>query len=452
MNATASAGKKVAVIGAGLAGVSAAIRLLQHGHQVCVFEAAPQAGGRARGVAHDTTLLDNGQHLCIGAYRATLTLLQDAHIHPAQVFKRLPLQLHMHHGAQRMSLVSPTWLPAPLHLLWGLLTAHGLDWRSKWRAICWMQQLKQQAFTLPTDLTVSTLLAQGKQTPMAISTLWEPLCLAALNTPISLASAQVFLNVLRDSFQHRRQDSDFLIVSADLSSALIQPLLQHMQALGGEVRLRSAVTALQAAESGGMMTGCLVSTATSSEIFDDVLVAVGPHQLKTIAEKAASALHIPAFDYQPITTVYLQYSAETRLPYPLMGLYHGLAQWVFDRGQCCGQPGLLAVVISAHPPLSADKSGLVAQCIAEINQALATYHGALNAAPQWTQVITEKRATFSCTPDLPRPGTRTSNPHIFLAGDYIAGPYPATIEGAVTSGYDAAQAVINQLKTTLAKP
>jgi len=447
MNATASAGKKVAVIGAGLAGVSAAIRLLQHGHQVCVFEAAPQAGGRARGVAHDTTILDNGQHLCIGAYRATLTLLQDAHIHPAQVFKRLPLQLHMHHGAQRMSLVTPTWLPAPLHLLWGLLTAHGLDWRSKWRAICWMQQLKQQAFTLPTDLTVASLLAQGKQTPMAISTLWEPLCLAALNTPISLASAQVFLNVLRDSFQHRRQDSDFLIVKADLSSALIHPLLQHIQALGAEIRLHSTVTALQASDAG-----CVISTATNNDTFEDVIVAVGPHQLKTIAESADSALHIPAFDYQPITTVYLQYSAETRLPYPVMGLYHGLAQWVFDRGQCCGQAGLLAVVISAHPPLSADKPSLVAQCIAEINQALATYHGTLNTAPQWTQVITEKRATFSCTPDLLRPGTRTSNPHIFLAGDYIAGPYPATIEGAVTSGYAAAQAVINQLHTTLAKP
>ncbi|WP_051412941.1 hydroxysqualene dehydroxylase HpnE [Methylophilus sp. 5] len=430
-------GKKVAVIGAGLAGIAAALKLLQHGHQVCLFEAAPQAGGRARGVIHaNTTMLDNGQHLCIGAYRTTLALLQQANIEAEQVFMRLPLSLHMHHGAQRMSLVTPTWLPAPLHLLWGLLTAHGLDWRSKWRAICWMQQLKHQAFTLPADITVATLLAKGKQTPMAIRTLWEPLCLAALNTPITFASAQVFLNVLRDSFQHRRHDSDFLIVKADLSSALIHPLLQHIQTLGAEVRLHSTVTALQASDAA-----CVISTATSNDTFEDVIVAVGPHQLKTIAGE----LSIPAFDYQPITTVYLQYSAETRLPHPIMGLCHGLAQWVFDRGRCCGQAGLLAVVISAHPPLNSDKAVLVTQCIAEINQALAAYHITLNTAPQWTQVITEKRATFSCTPDVLRPGTRTSNPHVFLAGDYIAGPYPATIEGTITSGYAAAQAIIDRL-------
>jgi len=434
MNATASVGKKVAIIGAGLAGVSAALRLLQHGHQVCLFEAAPQAGGRARGIPHHTTMLDNGQHLCIGAYRATLTLLKEAQIEPEQVFMRLPLALHMHHGAQRMSLVTSSWLPAPLHLLWGLLTAQGLDWHSKWRAICWMQQLKQRAFTLPHDCTVATLLSEGQQTPFAIRTLWEPLCLAALNTPINLASAQIFLNVLRDSFQHRRQDSDFLVVKTDLSSALIQPLLQRVQALGGEVRLRCPATAIKTAEAG-----CEVSTATGVEIFDDVIIAAGPHQLKTMTGTAP----IPAFDYQPITTVYLQYSAETRLPHPIMGLCHGLAQWVFDRGQCCDQAGLLAVVISAHPPLIADKTALVTQCIAEINLALSTYHSSLDAQPLWSQIITEKRATFSCTPSLQRPATHTANPHLLLAGDYIAGPYPATIEGAVTSGFAAAQAIID---------
>lgn len=434
MNATASVGKKVAVIGAGLAGISAALRLLQHGHQVCLFEAAPQAGGRARGVPHHTTLLDNGQHLCIGAYRATLTLLQEAQIEAAQVFMRLPLALHMHHGAQRMSLVTPAWLPAPLHLLWGLLTAQGLDWPSKWRAICWMQQLKQQAFTLAQDIPVAELLKQGKQTPFAIRTLWEPLCLAALNTPINLASAQIFLNVLRDSFQHRRQDSDFLVVKADLSSALIQPLLRRIQALGGEVRLRCPVTAIKTTDAG-----CEISTATNVAIFDDVIIAAGPHQLKTMTGVAA----IPTFDYQPITTVYLQYSAETRLPHPIMGLCHGLAQWVFDRGQCCDQAGLLAVVISAHPSLIADKTALVAQCIAEINLALSTYHCSLPAQPLWSQIITEKRATFSCAPSLQRPATHTVDPHLYLAGDYIAGPYPATIEGAVSSGFAAAQAIID---------
>ncbi|MGP1718533.1 MAG: hydroxysqualene dehydroxylase HpnE [Methylophilus sp.] len=424
--------RNVAIVGAGLAGLSAAHTLLRQGQQVTLFEAAPQAGGRARGVPHAETMLDNGQHICLGAYRATLTLLREAGMDPAQVFTRLPLALHMHHGTDRMSLVTPTCLPAPLHLLWALLTARGLTLNSKWRTIRWMLRLKQSVYTLTQDTTVASLLTQGQQTEMATRMLWEPLCLAALNTPIESASAQVFLNVLRDSFQQQRSDSDFLILKSDLSSSLITPLLEKIIALGGKVLMRTPVLAARHESAQ-----CVLEIAHGLHHFDDIILAVGPHQLKTIA----SDIDIPAFDYQPITTVYLQYPPTTTLPLPMMGLCHGLAQWIFDRGICCDQPGLLAVVISAHGLLPSDKDSLVQQCIAELNQALAGYSMQL-AHPLWTQIITEKRATFSCTPDLARPHTITAQPHIHLAGDYVAGRYPATIEGAVMSGIAAAEAVL----------
>jgi hydroxysqualene dehydroxylase len=427
--------RNVAVVGAGLAGLAAAHTLLSSGHQVSLFEAAPQAGGRARGVPHAETMLDNGQHLCIGAYQATLALVAQAGLEPAQIFTRLPLALHMHHGAQRMSLVTPTWLPAPLHLLWGLLTAHGLSFNSKWQAIRWMLCLKRCAFTLLQDTTVASLLQQGQQTEAAIKTLWEPLCLAALNTPIKIASAQVFLNVLRDSFQQKRADSDFLILKSDLSSSLIEPLLGKITASGGKLSLRTPVISVKSGNSN-----CVLETSESAQSFDAVVLAVGPHQLKTVAAE----ITVPIFDYQPITTLYLQYSAHFRLPYPVMGLYGGVAQWVFDRGQCCDQAGLLAVVISAHGPLTGDKTALIQQCLSELNQALSSHDSQLEAAPLWTQVITEKRATFSCTPDLPRPQNNTSQSHIYLAGDYTAGPYPATIEGAVRSGVAAASLIMAQ--------
>lgn len=423
--------RRVAVIGAGLAGLTAAFRLNQQGYQVCVFEAAPQAGGRARGVSHTATTLDNGQHLCLGAYHATLSLLNEAGLDPAQVFRRLPLALHMYLGSQRVSLVTPRWLPAPLHLLWGLITARGLDWRSKWRAIHWMYQLQKNGFSLAQDIPVSSLLTQARQTPLAIKTLWEPLCLAALNTPLTRASAQVFLNVLRDSFQHRRQDSDFLVATSDLTHALIQPLLTQLQARGVQVRLRTPVTAIQP-----FAQGCKV-THTQQEVFDAVMIAVGPHQLKTIA----GAPRLPQWDYQPITTIYLQFSEELRLPHPIMGLCDGWAQWLFDRGQCCDQAGLLGVVISAHAPFDIDKPTLVSQCLDEIKHALASEGMNLQEQPLWTQVITEKRATFSCHPAIKRPSHQTAAERVFLAGDYVASPYPATIESAIRSGNAAAQAV-----------
>ncbi|KQT43508.1 MULTISPECIES: hydroxysqualene dehydroxylase HpnE [unclassified Methylophilus] len=425
--------RNIAVVGAGLAGLAAAYTLLRSGNKVSVFEAAPQAGGRARGVPHAEAMLDNGQHLCIGAYQATLALLAEAGLDTERLFTRLPLALHMHHRADRMSLVTSTWLPAPLHLLWGLLTARGLTVNSKWRAVRWMLWLKQSAFTLAQDTTVEHLLQQGHQTETAIKALWEPLCLAALNTPIQIASAQVFLNVLRDSFQQKRSDSDFLILKSDLSSSLIEPLLGKITISGGKVSLRTPVISVKNEHSH-----CVLETSEGTQLFDDVILAVGPHQLKTVASDIA----VPTFEYQPITTVYLQYSTYFRLPYPVMGLYGGLAQWVFDRGQCCDQAGLLAVVISAHGPLNGVKAALIQQCINELNQALSSHDIKLETAPLWTQVITEKRATFSCTPDLHRPQHKTSRPHIYLAGDYTAGPYPATIEGAVRSGVSAANLIL----------
>jgi hydroxysqualene dehydroxylase len=427
--------RNVAIVGAGLAGLAAAHTLLCSGHQVTMFEAAPQAGGRARGVPHAETMLDNGQHLCIGAYQATLALLRQAGLNHEHLFTRLPLALHMHHGAQCMLLVVFVCLLVPLYLLWGLLTAHGLSFNSKWQAIRWMLSLKRCAFTLVQDTTVESLLQQGQQTETAIKTLWEPLCLAALNTPIQIASAQVFLNVLRDSFQQQRADSDFLILKLDLSSSLIEPLLEKVTILGGKVSLRTPVISVKSGNAN-----CVLETSDSTQSFDDVILAVGPHQLKTVTTEITA----PVFDYQPITTVYLQYSAHFRLPYSVMGLYGGMAQWVFDRGQCCQQAGLLAVVISAHGPFTGDKTALIQQCLSELNQALASHDIQLEAAPLWTQVITEKRATFSCTPDLPRPQNNTSQPHIYLAGDYTAGPYPATIEGAVRSGVAAASLILTK--------
>ncbi|MDP8567735.1 hydroxysqualene dehydroxylase HpnE [Methylophilus aquaticus] len=432
MHAQTHSPRSVAVVGAGLAGLSAALHLIKHGHHVTLYEAAPQAGGRARGVSMTHAMLDNGQHLCLGAYQATLQLLAQAGLTEQGVFLRLPLALYMHDGAQRMSLVTSRYLPAPLHLVWGLCTAQGLSGKSKWRALSWMLQLRRKHFQLQQDMTVADLLTDAKQTAQSIRWLWEPLCLAALNTPITQASGQVFLHVLRDSFQYRRSDSDFLIVRQDLTSGLIQPLLQHIIRAGGQCQLHATVSKIAPYGEGAQ-----VYTANDMTTFDAVIVAVGPHQLKTIEMPRLPQLS--HFSYQPITTIYMQFSADFRLPYPVMGLCHGLAQWVFDRGQCCAQPGLLAFVISAHDSLPSDKATLIQQCITALNLSLKTYGMQLPETPAWSQIITEKRATFSCNKGLERPASDLGYPQLFIAGDYVAGDYPATIEGAVRSGMQAAE-------------
>ncbi len=148
---------------------------------------------------------------------------------------------------------------------------------------------------------------------------------------------------------------------------------------------------------------------------------------------------VEAYSYQPIYTIYLQYPPETKLPRVMTGLTRTIAQWVFDRGQLSGQSGLISVVISAngrHQQLTQDELAL--QVAKELDQVFSGL-----PAPLWYKVIAEKRATFSCVPNLARPTNRTMQAGLYLAGDYTYADYPATIEGAIRSGVKCAELIAN---------
>ena len=173
----------------------------------------------------------------------------------------------------------------------------------------------------------------------------------------------------------------------------------------------------------------------SARRFDHVVVATAPYHaidlLSIFAPLSALVESLKALSYEPILTTYLQYDHTVRLPAPMIGADGGFAQWFFDRGQCGGPDGLLAAVISTggrHLDLPK----------AELELAL---HNELEAlldrrlpTPEEILTITEKRATFACRPNLSRPDVRTAQPGVWLAGDYVDGPYPATIAGAVRAG------------------
>lgn len=414
----------VAIIGAGWAGLAAAVELARQGASVTVFEAAPNLGGRARGFAHKHATLDNGQHILLGAYRETLRLMQCVGIRPDDVLLRLPLRLEI---PGQFSLATPR-LPAPLHLLAGLLTAQGLSLGDRLATLGFVSRLRLGGFKLAQDQTVAALLAGQPQ--QAVQWLWEPLCIAALNTPIQHASAQVFLNVLRDSFNRARSDSDTLLPRRDLSALFPNAAAAFISTHGGTVHTGTTIKSINLADHHAEING------TS---FTHAICAVAPHQLTSllhgIPEAAAACAQVKAFSYQPIATVYLQYAANTQLPYPMLGLHTGHAQWVFDRGALCNQPGLMAASISAEGAYQQLDHDTLAMQVHQQLQALLPNL----ATPQWHQVIVEKRATFACTASLQRPLNTTAHPRLFLAGDYTAGDYPATLEGAVRSGVKCAQ-------------
>ncbi len=400
---------RVAVIGGGWAGIAAAFELTASGRPVTLFEAGRVLGGRARGITLDGHRLDNGQHILLGAYHEILALMRQIGADPEQLLQRLPLHLQDNAGF-RLKLPK---IPAPFNLAWGLLTARGVSLREKITTADWIKDLKSRKFQLAADVTVAQWLDAAGQNGALRQHLWAPLCLAALNTPIENASAQLFANTLRDSLgSPRREDTDLLLPKVDLGQILPGPAAQWLQANGAELRLGHRVKEI-------------AGTLVDGEAFDAVILATAPQHAATLLEAQA---HF-GLEFEPIGTVYLAYPENTALPVPMLGQQGGIGQWAIDRGH-----GMIACILSGHGEWETKSDEELASLLAnELN---------LPHRPLWHGVVREQRATFACRPNLARPGPETHHPRLWLAGDYTWAEYPGTLEGAVRSGRRAAQLVL----------
>lgn len=416
---------KVAVVGAGWAGLAAAVTATQAGHAVTVFEAARTLGGRARAlpaVLPDGTsvTLDNGQHILIGAYRDTLALMRTVGVDPDAVLHRLPLSLVYPDGSGLR--VPPG--PAPFNLLVGVLRAKGWDWHDKLSLLRTSLRWRLGGFVCADTLSVAEL---GHTLSLKVmATLVEPLCVSALNTPAAQASAQVFLRVLQDSLFAGPGGADLLLPRTDLGALLPDVAAAWLARRGAQVVSGHRVTSLETGPAGGWLVDGIA--------FDRVVLACPAHVAARLLPEADSwRATAEALRSEAITTVYT-HSPTARLAAPLLALHSSPdapAQFVFDRGQLGGPAGLLAWVVSASV---GDKDSLQQQVLAQAAQQL----GLTGLTP--LQTVVEKRATFACTPGLLRPPMHIA-PGLLACGDYVAGPYPATLEGAVRSGLAAAAAL-----------
>ncbi|HEV8095790.1 MAG TPA: hydroxysqualene dehydroxylase HpnE [Burkholderiales bacterium] len=409
---------RVAVVGAGYAGMAAAVTLADAGVHVVVFESGAVPGGRARRVHVHGRDLDNGQHILIGAYSELLHLMQRVGV-PSDAVLRVPLELRYADGFVFRSL----GLPAPLGLLGGLLALRTVSLAERFGAVRLMLSLKRRGFRLDPDIPVERLLEAHGQAGRIGDYLWRPLCVAALNTPPEEASAQVFAAVLRDSLAGSEDASDLLLPRVDLSQLFPERAAEYVRARGGKVRTGETVHGI---EPGLRIAG---------ESFSQVILAVAPYQLKPFASLLGD---LPEYTYQPIYTCYLQYPGRVKLPFPMLGLSAGTAQWVFDRDALGGAQGLVSCMISAE---GAHQRMTHAELAAICHGELARVVKAL-PAPKWSQVIAEKRATITCSPGIERPAQETPTSGLLLAGDYTDPEYPPVLEAAVRSGVRAAKKIL----------
>ena len=429
---------QIAVIGGGWAGLAAAITAVELGHKVTLLEASRHWGGRARSFslpAQQLTALDNGQHILIGAYRQSLALMRTVGVDVNKALWRLPLNLK---NAEGEGLALPP-LPFPLNLLGGIAFARGWQVRDKWSLLATAFKWQRMHFECDDASTVHDL-CRGLS-PRVWRDLIEPLCVSALNTPAHQASGAVFLRVLKDAVFGPQGSADLLLPRQDLGEIFPHAAIRWLEKHHAVCKMGVRVEQLTLNAAGPTRW----QLAESS--FDHVVLATPVWEAATLIaplNPAWSAI-ATALVHEPIATVYVQANAAFQLPQPMMALKsnrNAPAQFVFDRGQMMTTrktPGLLAFVISAAQDA---KEALEVKVLQQAQDLMRTLHYELSASTdlKLVQTIIEKRATFACTPHLNRP---SANPFAGLSvcGDYVAGPYPATLEGAVMSGCEAVRMI-----------
>jgi len=438
----------VIVVGAGFAGLSAAVRLTKRGARVLVLEAKARLGGRATAFTDRETgeLVDNGQHILMGCDTETFAFLRDI---GAQDNVRLDPQLAvtMIDRAGRRSRLSCPALPPPLHMIAGVLEWDALSWRDRLAVLRMATPLKNARRELQgssmkaasPDETVENWLIRNGQTPLLRELLWDPLALAALNQPPDEAAAPPFARVLAEMLSGDPRAAAIAVPTRPLHLMYAEPAREYIERHGGELRTGAAAKVTLSADGGAVeavhvagdtwRTGCVISSVpwfALPELFEEE-----PRALGGVLDRARR------MSSSPIVTVNLWFDRRV-LDLPFVGLPGRAMQWVFDKRLVFGDDAShLSLVSSGAADILADTNEtLIRRAHDELLDALPEVRAArlLRAT-----VIREPRATFSLAPGQPaRPATQTAVEGFLLAGDWIDTRLPATIESAVRSGHLAA--------------
>ncbi len=437
--------QRIAIVGGGWAGMAAAVQLQQLGHQVHIWEASRTWGGRARaltltGPQGQAWVADNGQHILIGAYQQCLQLMHTVGLPAQNALRRLPLDLRYADGT---GLHLPD-LPPPWDAALGIARTRGWSWQEKLALLRTASRWQRQQFRCPADASVADI-CQGLPARL-MQDFVDPLCVSALNLPAQHASASVFLRVLQDSLFSGRGGSNLLIPRTDLSTLFPATAAHWLAAQGAQLHLGQRIANVQSARHAQAGKGWMVQ----GQAFDAVVLATPSTEAVRLVQHTTlpAAWHYSAqqwasqaaaLPHTAIATVYAcapPARSGTLLPAPMVALRsHSTApaQFAFDKAQLGGPAGLLALVVSAS---THDKDLLQKLVVQQAREQLAL------PQLQALKTVIEKRATFACTPQVQqqRPGMQIA-PGLWACGDYVQGPYPATLEGAVRSGLQVAQAI-----------
>ena len=441
------------VIGGGFAGLSAACALTRRGARVLVLDARPQLGGRATAFRdrHTGELVDNGQHVLFGCYRETLAFL--ASIGASDRVRAQPaLELVCFDRNRRRSVLHCPPLPAPAHLLAGVFAWNAIPWKERLGALRLAGPLLKARRQLrashvvsvePHDVTVQQWLDYHRQGSVLQEWLWHPLAVAALNQQPADAAADAFVRILAEMFAPDPTAAAVVLPVCPLHEMYAEPARTFITANRGEVRT-SALARVIVREGriegvevrGELMPASTVVAAVPWFGLGALFGSATPPALEAILQTVAGMTPMP------IVTVNLWYDRPV-MTEVFAGLPGRTMQWVFDKRLAWGATTSHVSLVSSGAPLVLQQTNpeLVDAAITEVVEALPS---AREARLRHSSVVREPRATFSLAPGQPpRPSVRTPVRGLCLAGDWIDTGLPATIEGAVRSGHQAANAALH---------
>jgi squalene-associated FAD-dependent desaturase len=431
--------KKVIVIGAGVAGISAAIEICQSGHEVLLLEQKAQIGGRIYSIEDNVSgdLIDNGQHLLTGAYHRFLEILKilgtDGQIKKQ---KSLAIDFYSKNGLTRLD---SSKLPGSLGMLFGLLALKNIKITSKLAAISLAIKLKI-GMEGNTDEDCHTFLRRHNQGDDLITLFWEPLILATINADMRTAPAKLLVNVLKKAFFADRQSAVLMFPTADLNQ-LLEPLAGFLANNNSKIKLSAKVAKLNISENV-----CKGVTLSNGEIIeaDAVIIAVPPYSLqKMLPNDSVLAEFATKLTYSPIISVYFWFEHDL-FDFDFAGIIGYNSQWIFNRRRLIDVEspkygGHITVTVSAAESLMKMSLDEIAELVFEEIREIFKLDKEIRYMRH--KVIIEKFATplFTCENEKQRPHESTALEGLFVSGDWCDTGLPATIEGAAISGLNAAK-------------
>lgn len=428
--------KRIAIVGGGLAGLSAAVQLAAKNNHITLFEAAPYLGGRAHGFYNISTdtYLDNGQHILMGCYDYTNRFLKQIQAAKTYTYQKRLSVCYLDEQRQFHQLSAETAF-YPFNLLLAILRFTAIPFTDRFRCATLATRLLFMNPAKYSNYSVTDWYAAMKQPTIAIEALWDSIGVGALNTSPEKASTEMLIKILKQMFFSGNFSSTIILPPVPITEGFVPQTMAYLKKHNSEILTSEKVTEVIA--ENDLIRKIKTNKSVYTD-FDYVIFAIPPYALQRIKNiEVLIPAGVPEFTYSSILTGQF-FLKDNPLKEPFYSLIGSPAQWIFNHGSY-----LTTVTSDAERYIAMSKEDIAWILLSEIEK----YTQIRKETISTYRIIKEKRATIESTNSNKRnrPAARTNCKNTFLAGDWTNTGLPATIEGAVKSGYTASDLILSRI-------